>query len=492
MRLNQFLASAGLGSRRSCEEIILSGKVSINGHFVKDLATRVQPEDRVEVEGKSLSTQRAMTILLNKPKGIISSTVDEQNTRDTVFDLLPKHFPRLFYVGRLDVDTEGMLILTNQGQLAQELAHPRYKLPKTYIVQLDKPFDFDQVEKLKKGFMIEPGFARMEAVYKLSPYELKVVLHQGLKRQIRLMFYHLGYEVNQLKRIQIGGLELGSLKPGEWRHLGEEDMQKLKKVPAKFSRPSEPSDMSEETPSPQESPESEFKSDSGLEKKPHHSFEKRSGFEKRPRREFNKSSGFKRRPRREFDQGSNFNAEGSPSSEQRPFRKKFGGPKFGSKPGFKRGPRRDFDQRPQFDSNQSPQSEQGSDQNFERKPRREFNKGGVDFGWKAKPSFGSAGRPPRLGGYNKSQDFEKRPRRQFNQSSDFNAEGSSSSEQRPFRKKFGGPKFGSKPSFSKGPRRSFEKRSDFGGDSQSSSEQRPRKNFHKKKFGSKPPFRKNK
>jgi 23S rRNA pseudouridine2605 synthase len=223
MRLNQFLASAGFGSRRSCEQIILEGRVSVNGHVVKDLATRVSPGDRVMVDHKPVEKQQAMTLVLHKPKGVLCSTVPEGG-RKTVFEFIPAKFPRLFYVGRLDAESEGLLVLTNDGDLAQKLTHPRYKLPKTYLVRLDKPFDFDKAPKFLKGFTIEPGFAKFDSIHRINPVELKVVLSQGLKRQIRHMFYRHGYEVEQLRRIRIGRLELGTLPPGAWRALTREEI----------------------------------------------------------------------------------------------------------------------------------------------------------------------------------------------------------------------------------------------------------------------------
>lgn len=229
MRLNRFLALAGFASRRKSEEIILQGKVLINGHFVKNLATQVHPSDRVTVNGKTVQLPQPVILMLHKPKGVVCSTVDLEG-RKTVFDFVPKNMPRLFYVGRLDTDSEGLLLLTNQGELAQKLAHPRYKLPKTYHVRLNQPFDFELAPHLIKGFLIEPGFAKCEAVYKLSPTEVKVILAQGLKRQIRHMFYKLGYEVKVLKRTEIGPIHLGTLPIGATRPLTPKEVEQLTKA----------------------------------------------------------------------------------------------------------------------------------------------------------------------------------------------------------------------------------------------------------------------
>jgi 23S rRNA pseudouridine2605 synthase len=223
MRINRFLAAAGFGSRRACEQLVLEGRVSINGKIVKNLATKVSPEDSVKVGSRMVKSEKPITIMMNKPKGILCSTKNEDGKK-TVFDLLPKKFPRLFYVGRLDADTEGLLLLTNQGKLAQKLTHPKYKLPKEYEVVLDKPLDFSKVQKFLKGFKIQPGFAKFEKLHKLGPRKVKVILKQGLKRQIREMFYRQGYEVMHLRRVKVGGLELGNMRTGEWKFLSKKDL----------------------------------------------------------------------------------------------------------------------------------------------------------------------------------------------------------------------------------------------------------------------------
>ncbi|NJK90595.1 MAG: rRNA pseudouridine synthase [Blastochloris sp.] len=225
MRLNRYLASAGLGSRRSCEELIQSGRVLVNGKPVS-LATVVTPSDHVTVDGQGKKPDKPYTLAMFKPEGVLCSR-DAQGRRKTVFDLLPEDAPRLFYVGRLDMDSEGLLILTNRGELAQQLTHPSYKLPKTYHVELDRDFDFALVPRFLKGFLIEPGYAKAEGLYKLSHNRVKVVLTQGLKRQIRLMFLKFGYRVKFLRRLQIGELTLGNMRAGEWRFLDDYEVDHL-------------------------------------------------------------------------------------------------------------------------------------------------------------------------------------------------------------------------------------------------------------------------
>lgn len=223
MRINRYLAAAGLGSRRACEELVLEGRVTINGKSVDSLATVVAPGDVVKVGGRVLKVQQSAVIALYKPRGIVTTCSDPEKRR-TVIDFMPPGLGRLFPVGRLDLESEGLLILTNDGALAQQLAHPSHSTDKEYEVTLDKEFDSALIPKLLKGFVIEGGKARAEKVYPLAKRKLKVVLRQGIKRQIRLMFYELGYEVQTLKRVRIGGFLLGKMRPGEWQMLKKADI----------------------------------------------------------------------------------------------------------------------------------------------------------------------------------------------------------------------------------------------------------------------------
>lgn len=226
MRLNRFLASAGFGSRRACEALVKDGRVSINGHFIRELATTVLPDDDVRVSGKPARQPKMVYILLYKPKGVICTRSDEKD-RTTIFEFVPAHFGRLFHVGRLDKDSEGLIILTNDGDFSQKLTHPAHEVEKEYEVLLNKSFDSSLIGKLLKGFSIEGGMARAEHAYVVAPPLVKVVLRQGIKRQIRLMFYKLGYEVKRLVRTRIGPIETGNLKPAHWRPLKAEEVAKL-------------------------------------------------------------------------------------------------------------------------------------------------------------------------------------------------------------------------------------------------------------------------
>ncbi len=215
----------GFGSRRACEELIREGAVTINGHRLRELATRVDAADNVLVHGKPVKLPLPIVAILHKPPGFLCTSPESTEER-TIYDLLPSGWPRVVYVGRLDKDSEGLLVVTNDGNLAQRLTHPSTKMPKTYIVTLDKEFDFGLAAKLKKGVMIEEGFARMDEIFRVGPRGVKVVLTQGLKRQIREMFYKFGYEVKRLVRVQIGGLQIGDLAPGQHRVLTQDDVKR--------------------------------------------------------------------------------------------------------------------------------------------------------------------------------------------------------------------------------------------------------------------------
>lgn len=226
MRLNRFLAAAGFGSRRACEALILAGKVSINGHFIRELATTVEPDDDVRVAGKKAKSTPLVYVLLHKPKGFLSTRSDDRGRR-TIFDLVPPNFGHLFHVGRLDKESEGLLILTNDGALAQRLTHPTHEVEKEYEVVLDKPFDNALAPKFLRGFMLEEGRAKMEELRIINPSVVKVVLRQGLKRQIRAMFYKFGYEVKRLVRTRIGKLSIKNIGPAEWRFLTPREVAAL-------------------------------------------------------------------------------------------------------------------------------------------------------------------------------------------------------------------------------------------------------------------------
>lgn len=239
MRLNKFLAAAGLGSRRSVEELIASGIVRINGKVVTSLATQVEPTDAVKVGSKLLHSERLIHAVLNKPRGYLC-TANDPEERKTIFSLLPRDWPRVHYVGRLDKDSEGLLLITNDGDLTNLLTHPRHEVEKEYEVCLDKPFDITHREKLLRGFRIEPGFAKCEVIDSIRREKIRVTLRQGLKRQIRLMFYKMGYEVERLVRVRIGPILTGEVSPGNWRLLSQKEVAKLREDATPTAKKVEP------------------------------------------------------------------------------------------------------------------------------------------------------------------------------------------------------------------------------------------------------------
>jgi 23S rRNA pseudouridine2605 synthase len=233
LRLNRFLASAGIGPRRHCDELIAAGRVTINGKACTDFSAQPAPRDHVKVDGKLVHIAPALTIMLHKPAGFVSTRKD-QHARNTVFDLLPKKFSRLFNIGRLDAQTEGLLLLTNDGDLAQRLTHPRYKIEKEYEVTLDRPWDPAFAPKLLRGIFLDGQRAKITRVHSISPTRLRVVLRQGINRQIRRMFEAVGYRVKHLVRVRIGNLRLADLPRGHWRALTKRELQSLEgRAPAR-------------------------------------------------------------------------------------------------------------------------------------------------------------------------------------------------------------------------------------------------------------------
>jgi 23S rRNA pseudouridine2605 synthase len=224
MRLNRFLAAAGLGSRRHCDAVIAAGRVTINGKVCTNFSAQPDARDHVKVDGKLVHAAPAFTIMLNKPAGFVSTRKDPR-ARDTVFDLLPETFSRLFTIGRLDAQTQGLLLLTNNGELAQQLTHPRFKVDKEYQVTLDRPWDPALASKLERGVLLDGQRAKIEQIRSLSPTRLRVILRQGINRQIRRMFEAVGYRVKHLLRVRVGNLRLGDLPCGHWRALRHREVE---------------------------------------------------------------------------------------------------------------------------------------------------------------------------------------------------------------------------------------------------------------------------
>jgi 23S rRNA pseudouridine2605 synthase len=229
MRLNRFLAAAGIGSRRHCDELIAAGHVTINGQTCTNFSAQPDEHDHVKVNGKIVRVEQPLHIALHKPAGFVSTRTDPK-ARDTIFDLLPAKFPRLFNVGRLDAQSEGLLILTNDGDLAQRLMHPRYKIDKEYEVILDHAWEAALTPKLLRGILLDGERARIAQLHARTATRLRVVLRQGINRQIRRMFEVMGYRVERLMRTRIGKLRLGELPQGHWRPLTKSELASLRET----------------------------------------------------------------------------------------------------------------------------------------------------------------------------------------------------------------------------------------------------------------------
>src|SRR5246500_3325998 len=227
MRLNRYLAQSGVASRRAVEEVILASRVTINGAVCTELSRQVAPTDSVKVDGKLVRPAESIYVLLNKPVDYVTTRSDDR-ARPTIYQLLPKNLHQLAHVGRLDIDSEGLLILTNDGDLTLRLTHPRYKMPKEYLVTLDREFEMADVSKVKKGVYLSEGRARFDALTKLNSRQVRVILTQGLTRQVRRVFAAVGYKVRKLRRTKIGPLSDTILKPGEYRLLRPAEVAKLR------------------------------------------------------------------------------------------------------------------------------------------------------------------------------------------------------------------------------------------------------------------------
>lgn len=231
-RLHKVLANAGIESRRAAEEMILAGRVAVNGRICTTLGTKVDPEqDSITVDGKPIPRRvKKVYLMLNKPPGCITTVSDPQG-RPTVMDLVP-HGSRVYPVGRLDANSEGLILLTNDGDFSERLAHPRYSYEKEYHVAVPRTVREEDLQALREGIVIDGGRTAPAQVRVLSSDGkvtwLSMTIHEGRNRQIRRMLHALGYRVERLARVRIGPLWLGSLPRGAYRHLTAAEVRKLK------------------------------------------------------------------------------------------------------------------------------------------------------------------------------------------------------------------------------------------------------------------------
>ena len=232
IRLQKVLAQAGFGSRRAAEDLIAGGRVAVNG-TTAILGARVDPEhDRVEVDGIPISLRRGLVYyLLNKPRGVVTTAADPQG-RQTVLDLVPVE-PRVFPVGRLDADTEGLLLLTNDGDLTHRLTHPSYGVEKEYLAAVDGAPTPGAVRALREGVELDDGVTAPARVAAVEKSVLRIVIHEGRNRQVRRMCAAVGHPVRRLVRTRIGPLRDRQLKPGQWRPLTIAEVRALEAAAGK-------------------------------------------------------------------------------------------------------------------------------------------------------------------------------------------------------------------------------------------------------------------
>lgn len=233
LRLQKFMANCGVASRRKSEEIIVAGRVSVNGVLVRELGLKVdERKDIVSVDGKIIkSEENKLYILLNKPIGYIT-TVSDQFGRKTVIDLVREVSERVYPVGRLDYDTSGLLLLTNDGDLAYKITHPKYEITKKYIARVSGVPKESDLQRFRDGLQIE-DYITSKAKIKIITVDngealLEVVIHEGRNRQVRKMCSKIGHPVIELKRVEVGKIKLGNVREGRWRYLTEEEVNFLK------------------------------------------------------------------------------------------------------------------------------------------------------------------------------------------------------------------------------------------------------------------------
>ncbi len=228
MRINKYIAKSGVCSRRKAEKLVKQGRIKVNNELVTNLATRISKDDVVTFDSKVIKPEtKKVYIMLNKPEGYVS-TVKDQFNRKTVMDLLPDDIPRIYPIGRLDYDSEGLILLTNDGNLTQKISHPRHELAKEYQVFLDGVLNKDKIYILENGVEIDEGMTSPAKITNLKRHKnttiCNIIIHEGMNRQVRKMFYSVGLKVLRLKRVRIGHLTLGDLKLGEWKYFSPEEV----------------------------------------------------------------------------------------------------------------------------------------------------------------------------------------------------------------------------------------------------------------------------
>lgn len=241
MRLQKYLSRAGVASRRASEDLMRAGRVKVNGEVVREMGVKVSEADRVEVDGREVGLAEPMWVALHKPTGYVT-TRDDPGGRPTVYELLPERFSGLFHVGRLDLDSEGLLLLTNEGGVANRLMHPSYEVDRVYVVEVVGRMEASVRRRLLAGVELEDGPARAHEVELLereaagpgvgaaAHSRVRVVMREGRKREVRRIFEAVDHPVRRLRRERLGPIELGDLPEGKWRELTPTEVETLRRM----------------------------------------------------------------------------------------------------------------------------------------------------------------------------------------------------------------------------------------------------------------------
>ena len=228
IRLNKYISQSGLCSRRAADELIKKGKVQVNNKLCDQVGTKINKNDKVIVDKKLIKPEKNIYVLLNKPKDYISTNKDTHNRR-VVFDLIKGINERLFSVGRLDRKTTGLLLLTNDGDIAKKLTHPSYKIKKIYSVTLEKKISNDEISQIKNGLFVEDEYIKVDNVERLEKdYEVGIEIHMGKNRIVRKIFESLNHRVSKLDRVLFGPFTKKDLPRGKWRILNQNEIRNLK------------------------------------------------------------------------------------------------------------------------------------------------------------------------------------------------------------------------------------------------------------------------